>query len=189
MREVPCGEKYVGPESGNIVVIEVLSVFLSRFSIPCSATFCSPLWNFYHIWLLHLFTHFLQPQARVEVQSQDRCASLLCFCYVSLEKFHCQADRFLLSTSSLSAFRAEVGNPPVVSDRSVRCVVSPFSHVQLLSLEPAQFYIQGPLFHPKWSAQYPPPVIPCGTPCFVSSSQTCARAEYHVCPAFVGHVL
>ena len=33
----------------NIVAIEVLSVFLSRFSISCPATFCSLLWNSPHV--------------------------------------------------------------------------------------------------------------------------------------------
>ena len=44
-RSHPVIQKCVRPDSGNIVVIEVLSVFRSKFSISCPANFCSPQWN------------------------------------------------------------------------------------------------------------------------------------------------
>ena len=38
---------------------------------------------------------------------------------------------------------------------------------------PADEFVQGPLFHPKWSAQYPPLSFPCGTPCCLELSDVC----------------
>ena len=40
-----CGEKYEGPDSGHVVVIEVLSVFRNKLSISRPANFCSPVWD------------------------------------------------------------------------------------------------------------------------------------------------
>ena len=96
-----CGEKNVGPDSEYIVVIEVQSVFRSRLSYSCPASFWSPLWCSPTKGSSTCSPCFLHLQARVEVQLQNRCFASAIF----LLKFLCHADGFLLGSTAHTALR------------------------------------------------------------------------------------
>ena len=192
VREVSFGEKYADSESGNIVVIEVLSVILSRFSISCPVTFCSSLWSS-PSYGSSTCSSTLQCQIRVEIQSQNRCASLLYFCY--LFRRNSIVRRIAFSFSRLRSSLSESGGGKILrSVQSKRPLRSLNRSCLLIRREkiiehPVDEFVQDSFFpsemeRPVSSSQFFRVISS-----VVSSSQTCVRTECHVCPTFVGHVL
>ena len=165
--------KYVGPDSENIVVIEALSVFRSKFSISCPANFRSPLWNYPAKG--SSTCSFAPFSPNPEMRSSPRIGVLRCFASAIffLKESHSQANCFLLSATSHSTFRerrwvSHLHCPVETSiawshhlstsrnksrgqhDSVMSCLLI---RREKIIVHPAEEIVQGPLFHLKWSAQ------------------------------------
>ena len=156
---MPSGEKYAGPDSEKIVVIEVLSVFRSKLSISCPASFNSPLW---HSSTKSSSTCSLAPfSSSLELRCSPSIGVVRCF--ASAMFFLGGIPVSFLSRGLDVALRSLSGGGyptcTVQSNRPLRkltihlpaqCSGGPSSFIRREKIStPADEFVHGPLFHPK----------------------------------------